>query len=78
MNTPTTQSISPPTHQEDEIDLFELGQTIWSQKILIASITISITLLALLISMSLQRSMKLTQLLRRQIHGKLRQFHCLL
>lgn len=50
-----TQSISPPTHQEDEIDLFELGQTIWSQKILIASITISITLLALLISMSLPK-----------------------
>jgi LPS O-antigen subunit length determinant protein (WzzB/FepE family) len=56
MNTlPTTQSISPPTHQEDEIDLFELGQTIWSQKILIASIIISITLLALLISMSLPK-----------------------
>ncbi|MBE0493898.1 MAG: LPS O-antigen chain length determinant protein WzzB [Thiomicrospira sp.] len=50
-----TQPTQPQTQYDDEIDLFELWQTIWSQKWLIIGLTLLVTVLAALYALSLPK-----------------------
>lgn len=53
-----TQPVPTQTHYEDEIDLFELWQTIWSQKWLIIGLTLIVSTLAAVYSISLPKVYK--------------------
>ena len=51
MNTPTPNQPYSPTH-DDEIDLFELFQSLWQEKILIVLVTAVVTVLALIYALT--------------------------
>ena len=51
--------VQQPTSSNDEIDLVELFRALWRQKILIASITLLVTLLAALYAFWRRRTFKL-------------------
>lgn len=53
MNTPTPNQPYSPTH-DDEIDLFELFQTLWEEKVLIVLITLVCTIAAALYAFTAQ------------------------